>query len=130
MSLSNLSLNQLEQAVHLLKEQEALQSRLDEVNRHLRHLESGKVSGALLKKSVTDSAVSPKPGKRLRRRRKLQPSIFKALSAAGPKGLSVKELAAKIKTSPASVRVWLYTTGKKITGLKKVTPGIFVYISK
>ena len=106
-----------------------MQARLDEVNRHLRHLENGKVSGDLAQKSVNDSPASQKPGKRFRRRRKLQPSILKALSAAGAKGLSVKELAAQIKRSPTSVRVWLYTSGKKIAAIKKVAPGIFSCVS-
>ena len=128
MSLLNLSIKQLEQAVYLLKEREALQSRLDDVNRHLQRLENGRTHIPIAQDRVKDSVNPPKQGKR--RRRKLQPSILKALSVAGAKGLSVKELAAQLKTSPASVRVWLYTTGKKVTSIKKIAPGIFAYISK
>jgi hypothetical protein len=129
MSLFNLSVKQLEHAVELLKERENLQSKLDEVNRQLQHLENGRAHIPIAQDRVNDSANSPRLSKRLRRRRKLQPSILKALNAAGAKGLSVKELAARIKTNPASLSVWLYTTGKKITGLKKVAPGIFAYAS-
>ena len=127
MSLSNLSIKQLEHAVELFKEREALQSKLDDVNHRLQRLENGQVSGDLAQESVNNSAASQKSGKRLRRRRKLQPLILKALSAAGAKGLSVKELSAQIKTSPASVRVWIYTTGKKVVGIKKLAAGIFAY---
>ena len=130
MSLSNLSLKQLGQAIPLLKEREVLRSKLDDVNRRLQHLESGKVSNDLAQESVNDSSAFQKSAKRLRRRRKLQPSILKALNAAGAKGLSVNELAAQIKRSPASLRVWLYTTGKKIAGIKKVAPGIFAFVPK
>jgi hypothetical protein len=127
MSLSKLSIEQLEQAVELLKQRELLLSKLDNVNRHLQRLENGQAHIPFVQDSGNNSAISPKRGKQ---RRKLQPSILKALNAAGAKGLSVKELAAQIKTSPASLSVWLYTTGKKTPGVKKIAPGTFAYISK
>ena len=54
------------------------------------------------------------------RRPALKEEIVSALTAAGPGGLSVKELSAKIKANFASVNTWFYTTGKKFPGIKKI----------
>jgi hypothetical protein len=38
-----------------------------------------------------------------------------------------EELAALAKVNPGSLNTWLYTAGKKISGLKKLAPGLFAY---
>jgi NADH/NAD ratio-sensing transcriptional regulator Rex len=62
-------------------------------------------------------ATSPKPRKRSKR---LKTGLLKELQAAGSEGITVKELAAKLKVKPGNVFSWFYTTGKKIKGIKKV----------
>ena len=57
----------------------------------------------------------------------MQGAVLKVLGAAGAKGVKVKELAAMAKVNPASLNTWLYTAGKKISGLKKLAPGLFAY---
>ena len=121
MSLSSLTSAQLHQLIELVKEKEALQAKLAQVERSLVDLESGKVT--------KDEAPAKRRGpRRGRRRAALKDGLLKALQAAGKDGLSVKELAANLKAKPASVSVWFYTTGKKIKGIKKVGKARFAYI--
>ena len=127
MNLSSLSLKQLEHIVGLLKEKEALQAKLDEVNRDLQGLENGTASAPSASESLNHSPRSKRIKKRSRRRGGLQEAVLKALNSAGAKGLTVKQLAVQAKVKKSSLTVWLYTSGKKIPGFKKVARGVFAY---
>jgi hypothetical protein len=127
MNLSALSLKQLEHIVGLLKEKEALQAKLDEINRDLQGMENGKVSAPSASESLNHSPRSKRIKKRSRRKGGLQEAVLKVLKSAGAKGLTVKQLAAQAKVKKSSLAVWLYTSGKKISGFKKVAPGVFAY---
>ena len=127
MNLSALSLKQLEHIVGLLKEKEVLQTKLDDVNRDLQRLEDGKGSSLSATESLNDSPPSKRFKKRSRRRGGLQQAVLKVLKSAGAKGLTVKQLAVQAKVKKSSLAVWLYTSAKKISGFKKVAPGVFAY---
>ena len=127
MNLSALSLKQLEHIVGLLKEKEVLQTKLDGVNRDLQRLENGSGSALSATESLNDSPHSKRIKKRSRRRGGLQQAVLKALKSAGAKGLTVKQLAVQAKVKKSSLAVWLYTSAKKISGFKKVAPGVFAY---
>jgi hypothetical protein len=118
MSLATLSSRQLHQLVALVKEKESLQARLAQIAQSLERL-SGTVDKPLrvAKRQITR-----------RRRKALKARLLKALQVAGKDGLSIKELAAKLKAKPGSVGVWLYTTGKRIKAIKKAGRGRFVYL--
>jgi hypothetical protein len=130
MALSNLSSAQLAQLIGLVKEKEVLQAKLDQVNAELQALESGKAApkkrgrkpGRPAGSKNVDAAE--KPGKRGKR---LKAPLLKALSAAGSSGITVKELAAKLKVKPGNIFSWFYTTGKKISGIKKVGEAKYAY---
>ena len=127
MNLSALSLKQLEHIVGLLKEKEVLQTKLDGVNRDLQRLENGSGSALSATESLNDSPHSKRIKKRSRRRGGLQQAVLKVLKSAGAKGLTVKQLAVQAKVKKSSLAVWLYTSGKKVSGFKKVAPGVFAY---
>ena len=127
MNLSALSLKQLEHIVGLLKEKEVLQTKLDGVNRDLQRLENGSGSALSASESLNDLPHSKRIKKRSRRRGGLQQAVLKALKSAGAKGLTVKQLAVQAKVKKSSLAVWLYTSAKKISGFKKVAPGVFAY---
>jgi len=127
MNLSALSLKQLEHIVGLLKEKEVLQTKLDGVNRDLQRLENGSGSALSATESLNDSPHSKRIKKRSRRRGGLQQAVLKVLKSAGAKGLTVKQLAVQAKVKKSSLAVWLYTSAKKISGFKKVAPGVFAY---
>jgi hypothetical protein len=129
MNLSALSLNQLEHIVGLLKEKEGLQAKLDDINRDLQRLENGEASAPNVPENLNRSTRSKRVKKRFRRRGGLQQAVLKALTSAGAKGLTVKQLSVRAKVKRSSLAVWLYTSGKKIAGFKKIAPGVFAYTS-
>jgi|ERR1700683_2540297 len=132
MALINLSSAQLAHLIGLVKEKESLQAKLDQINAALHSLETGK---ALPKKR------GRKPGRpagskskvatvrKSKRGKRLKEPLLKALSAAGSSGITVKDLAAKLKVKPGNIFSWFYTTGKKISGIKKVGEAKYAYSS-
>jgi len=130
MVLSNLSSAQLAHLIRLVKEKESLQTKLDRVNAELHSLETGK---ALPKKRGRKpgrpTGVITKVGKvrRSKRGKRLKEPLLKALSAAGASGITVKELAAKLKVKPGNIFSWFYTTGKKIKGISKIGEAKYAY---
>jgi hypothetical protein len=123
MSLSTLSSAQLAQLIGLVKKREVLQAKLDKVDTALKALEDG---GSVPKKrgrkpgrpALAKSAL--KGGKGRKRSKRLKGSILKLLKSAGSSGITVKELSTKLKVKPGNIFSWFYTTGKKVSGLKKV----------
>lgn len=67
-------------------------------------------------------AKKGKAGKAKSGRGQLKQQILGALKAAGPEGITVKELAEKLNANYKNVYIWFVTTGKKIAGIKKVGP--------
>jgi hypothetical protein len=120
MVFSNLSSAQISRLIQLVKEKESLQKKLEKIDSALSGIESG---GTGLRRGRRPGAKpGPKPGKTKARRRgkRLKEPLLKALKAGGSAGVTVKELAAKLKVKPGNVFSWFYTTGKKISGIKKV----------
>jgi len=132
MALSNLSSAQLAQLIGLVKEKESLQSKLDHVNAALQALETGKSApkkrGRKPGRPAGVKTVAAK-GKTSKRGKRLKEPLLKALRAAGASGIKVKDLAAKLKVKPGNIFSWFYTTGKKISGIKKVGEAKYAYTS-
>ena len=61
------------------------------------------------------------------RRGGLKERIIRALRAAEDNGLTVKDLAGKLRKSYGSINVWFHTTGKRVKEVKKVAPGKFAW---
>ena len=130
MALFNLSSAQLAHLIELVKEKESLQTKLDRVEAELNSLETGK---------VVPKKRGRKPGrpagaknkvtkvKKAKRGKRLKEPLLKALSAAGASGVTVKELATKLKVKPGNIFSWFYTTGKKIKGISKVGEAKYAY---
>lgn len=57
----------------------------------------------------------------------LKTEILQALAKAGEKGMSVQELAKKVKRPEGNLHVWFSTTGKKIEGITKIEKGQYSY---
>jgi hypothetical protein len=119
MALSNLSGAQLAQLISLVQEKESLQAKLEQVNAELTALETGK---SVPKKRGRKPGRPPlsKSGGPRKRGKRLKAPLLKLLKAAGAGGITVKELAAKLKVKPGNIFSWFYTTGKKIKGITKV----------
>lgn len=54
----------------------------------------------------------------------LKEKVISLLEAAGPKGMRVKDIAAKLNMPAGNISVWISTTGKNL--LSKVEPGVYV----
>ena len=132
MALFNLSSAQLAHLIGLVKEKESLQTKLDQVNSALKSLESGKAAPKKRGRKPGRPAGLKTKGakvKKSKRGKRLKAPLLKALSAAGSSGITVKELAAKLKVKPGNIFSWFYTTGKKISGIKKVGEAKYAYSS-
>jgi len=130
MALSNLSSAQLAQLIGLVKEKEVLQAKLEKIDAALSALESGKDAPKKRGRKPgrpVGSTAKVKIGKPGKRGKRLKAPLLKALSAAGSSGITVKELAAKLKVKPGNIFSWFYTTGKKISGIKKVGEAKYAY---
>jgi len=130
MSLSTLSSAQLAQLIGLVKEKELLQEKLEQVDAALRALESGKDAPKKRGRKPgrpPGSVAKVTTGKPGRKSKKLKEQILKALTSAGSSGITVKELSNKLKVKPGNVFSWFYTTGKKISGIKKVGEAKYAY---
>jgi hypothetical protein len=122
MSLSSLSSAQWVRLIGLVKKRKVLEAKLANIDSALTAIESG---GSVPKKrGRKPGRPALKPGlkhsKGRKRSRRIKDSILKLLKGAGSSGITVKELSAKLKVKPGNIFSWFYTTGKKITGLKKV----------
>jgi len=120
MALAHLSAVQLDHLLELVKQKEALQAKLKEVERSLQRLMEGS--------TAKPTGVRGTRKKRRQPRGKLKQGILGVLSSAGKRGLTVRELAEQLKAKPTSVSVWFYTTGKNTEGIKKVGKARFAYI--
>ncbi len=125
---------QIARLIKLVKQKETVQAKLTAIQGEISTLESG--GGPAPKRrgrkpgrpkgSVSKPKVS---GKGTRKSKRLKEPLLKALSAAGSSGITVKELASKLKVKPGNVFSWFYTTGKKISGIKKVGEAKYAYSS-
>ena len=73
--------------------------------------------------------TSAKPARR-KRRKNLKEGILKFLATQGKKGAHVKVIAEKLGTKPANITAWVFSTGKKVKGLKKVKRATYAYVGK
>jgi hypothetical protein len=134
MALFNLSSAQLAHLIGLVKEKELLQAKLDHVNAELQALETGKAAPKKRGRKpgrppgVKSKVTAPKATKTKRGKRLKEP-LLKALSAAGSSGITVKDLATKLKVKPGNIFSWFYTTGKKVKGISKVGEAKYAYSS-
>ncbi len=80
-------------------------------------------------KAKPAAKTKSKGGKRKGAKRgELSAKIQAALAAAGKNGLSIKDLAGKVGAKYRNVSVWLVTTGKQFTKIKKTGPAHYQFI--
>ncbi len=130
MNLTQIASADLKQVVALVEQKETLLARVAKLNAELASFQSGE--------PVTPAAPAKgKPGRKPGRPAKAKTSgrgamkaaITELLQAAGASGLSVQEIAAKLKAKPGNVHVWFSSTGKTVKEIKKLAPGKFGWSS-
>jgi hypothetical protein len=134
MAFINLSSAQEAHLISLVKEKETLQAKLDHVNAELEALESGKSAPKKRGRKPgrppgSKAKVAVGKVKKSKRGKRLKEPLLKALTSAGAAGITVKDLAAKLKVKPGNIFSWFYTTGKKIKGISKVGEAKYAYSS-
>jgi hypothetical protein len=121
MSLLNLSSTDLRQALSLLEQRVVLRQQLVQVEAQLAVLEGGRPAPAsssapkAIAAPAAKLALLSKTG-----RRKLKVEVVALLKAAGPEGLTVSELAARLGVGMNRVFTWFYATGSKHKQIKKI----------
>jgi len=123
MALHNLTSAQIAQLIRLIKKKESLEAQLHRVTGLLTSLEGGTSPVRRGRKPGRPPKIAPvgrPPGTTGKRGRRLKLPLLKALKKAGPTGITVKELSAKLKVKPNNIFSWFYTTGRKIKGITKV----------
>lgn len=68
------------------------------------------------------SAKRAKPGE-------FKDAVIAALKSAGKNGITVREIASKLKIDPQRVYVWFNATGQQIKTIKKVAPAKYAWIA-
>lgn len=134
MILTQLSSKAIAQLSKMVKKKEMLLARVEAIENQLLSL-----TGLVVKKKTgkrgrprkAKKAKAGKVGKAVSRaktggrRGKLKVKIMKELKKAGPKGITVKNLAKKLKLPTNNVFSWFYTTGEKTGEIKKVAPATY-----
>lgn len=109
---------QLKTLISLEEERGQLLEKLQKVTSDIRSLQNDFHQEA---EGAVASAPAPKAKVVGRQRRGgLRDQVLGALSAAGAKGISVRELAALINTKPANIHSWFSSNLTKVAGLEKV----------
>lgn len=83
----------------------------------------------LLSEGGPSPTSSAKPTRR-KRRKNLKEAILKFLATQGKKGAHVKVIAEKVGSKPVNITAWIFSTGKKVKGLKKVKPATYAYVGE
>ena len=86
-------------------------------------VKGAKPASAPVKALPVKRVAAAKIGKKGKRPAPLKARILALLKVAGPKGMRVRDIAAKLDLPGGNVSVWISTTGKKL--VSKVEPGVY-----
>ena len=126
--LLDISSATLRKMVKLSERKEALLSQIQELDRQMIALQEP--GSAETKPSVHfQRAGRIKTGKPRTQRGALKAKILAALRAAGARGMTIRELSAKLKVKPANLYVWFNGTGRKTRSVRKVGPAKYKVLS-
>lgn len=126
MSLENLTSAKLGGLIALVEKREALQKELAKIENAIQTALGAVGSSRATRPKAGRPAAKKQNGKR-GRRGALKEAILTELKAAGGKGLSAKELSAKLGVKNQNIHVWFSSTGKTVKGLKKNKEGAWIY---
>ena len=115
MKLSDLTSGQLVELSRLIAQKEKVAAELAAIEAKIERFNFPGATGT--SDRVKGARRGPKKGSKPGR---LKEVILEMLKAAGPGGLTVKEMAEKMNVKPNNVYGWCYATGRKIEGFNKV----------
>ena len=121
MHITQLTLQDLRPLQRLLKKKQVLQSKIDNLNRLIERITDGRGT------RVGQGFGGPGVGK-ISRHGELKTGVVEALQHAGKSGLHIKEIASSLQVKEPNIRVWFYSTGKKIKNIKKVGRARYAWV--
>ncbi|HOX01956.1 MAG TPA: hypothetical protein P5555_02285 [Candidatus Paceibacterota bacterium] len=123
MNLTNISAATFKKILALLKKKEALLGKIASIDAELSRFEpGGRPAPAKAGRGRARRAAGPRVSTP---RGQLRDKILAELKAAGKNGMTVQELAAKLKHKDRNVYAWFMQTGKKIKTIKNLGSGRF-----
>ena len=140
MNLKSLTSGDLKKLVGLLEQRESLQAQVANIDAELAKFESGALATPA---ASAESKPGRKPGRRAKAAKHggVKPGkakgprpggtkerIIELVKGAGKDGVTVKDVAAKLKAKLVNIRVWFATTGKGVKEIKKVAPAKFAWV--
>lgn len=133
MNIKDLTSTHFKNAIALIEKREALQTELAALDSKLASLFDGTASTATApRRGRPKSAKAESSAPKTRKTRKgkhgsVKELILGELKAAGESGLGVQEIASRLRKSVGHIHAWFGSTGKKISGLKKIGRGTYRY---
>lgn len=132
MDFSNISRAELTRLMKLIERKEALQAQIDAIDRELRSPGAAPaVASAEVPTRVrrprkatpppADGAPSPKRGA-------VRDAILGLMQAAGPGGITVKEIAEKLGKPTGHIHTWFSITGRGIVNVRKIGGGRWAWV--
>ena len=128
--LIDISSATLRKMVKLSEQKEALMSQIQDLDRQMAALQQTAGQEAESRRSRATSiecAGGMTHGKPRAARGALQARIVGALRTAGQRGLTLRELSAKLRVKPANLYVWFNGTGRNTKGVKKLGPAKYQF---
>jgi hypothetical protein len=124
MNLTQITSADLKRIVTLLEQKETLRAQIAQLDAELAGFHSGEPA-------TPAAPAAGKPGRTPDRpaiaktggRGAMKAAIIELLTAAGTAGLSVQEIAARLKAKPGNIHVWFSSTGRTVKEIKKLGPG-------
>jgi hypothetical protein len=115
--LSDLTSAHLKELSRLIPQKEDLEIQLAALNKKIDDI-FGSDTGKEKKNKPKRTAGGRRGPRKGSKPGKMKQAVLAALSSAA-NGLTLKELAVKLKTKPNNLYSWFYVTGKKVSGIKK-----------
>ncbi len=126
MNLTQIASADLKRVVTLVEQKETLLAQVAKLDAELASFESGKPAAPVAPAKGKPGRKPGRPAKaKTGGRGAMKAAIVQLLTAAGASGLSVQDIAAKLKAKPGNVHVWFSSTGKTVKEIKKLAPGKF-----
>ncbi len=126
MKLSDLTSAQLGELSRLIAQKEKISAELAAVEAKLARF-GGAKTAAVRSPGRPKKAAGRRGPKKGSKPGKLKETLLAALAAAGAEGASIQDLSKTLKVKSNNLYSWFYTTGKKVSGLKRAASGNYVY---
>lgn len=123
MDVSKLNSKTLNTLIRLTKRKDNLQKELEKIDTQLGAI-FGKNSDSLPKLRGPKKTAVRSTGRR-KRRGALKEQVFAHLKQVGKTGISIKDLAEKIKIKPQNLHVWFSTTGRNFPQITRAGKGLY-----